>query len=300
MPSSVKDRLTNTYEHIFHFVKARRYYYDLDAIREPHKSVQTPTKEEYKQILGKSWHDHKDDLVKGQRIWRGKDIGHPLGKNPGDVFTKHDIAVGRIHGKLAYTDPLHTKPYHPLGKNPHRMRLQREKYIALDPSKPMDLSHPKGKNPGDFWSIPTKPFKGAHFSVYPEAICVKPIKSSCPQWVCKKCGKPRERLTKRKGEVIQQWGVRRKKPWFKDKREMPQKIIKEGIYETIGWSDCGCNAGFEPGIVLDPMCGSGTTLVVAKKLGRRFIGMDINPQYCEMARKRLASVPAKLDEWLNG
>lgn len=33
MPSSVKDRLSNTYEHIFHFVKSKRYYYNLDAIR---------------------------------------------------------------------------------------------------------------------------------------------------------------------------------------------------------------------------------------------------------------------------
>ena len=36
MPSSVKDRLNTTYEHIFHFVKSRKYFYDLDAIREPH------------------------------------------------------------------------------------------------------------------------------------------------------------------------------------------------------------------------------------------------------------------------
>jgi len=42
MPSSVKDRLTNTYEHIFHFVKSRKYYYNLDAIRQPHKSKYAP------------------------------------------------------------------------------------------------------------------------------------------------------------------------------------------------------------------------------------------------------------------
>jgi site-specific DNA-methyltransferase (cytosine-N4-specific) len=35
MPSSVKDRLSNTYEHIFHFVKSKKYYYNLDAIRVP-------------------------------------------------------------------------------------------------------------------------------------------------------------------------------------------------------------------------------------------------------------------------
>jgi len=90
----------------------------------------------------------------------------------------------------------------------------------------MDLSHPLGKNPGDFWNITTQPFKGAHFAVYPEAVCMRPIKSSCPP----------------------------------------------------------------NGIVLDPMCGSGTTLAVAKKLGRQYIGIELNPKYIEIAQKRLAEI----------
>lgn len=45
----------------------------------------------------------------------------------------------------------------------------------------------------------------------------------------------------------------------------------------------------QPGdLVLDPMCGSGTTCVAAYKEGRRFIGIDINPAYIEIAEKRLA------------
>lgn len=42
--------------------------------------------------------------------------------------------------------------------------------------------------------------------------------------------------------------------------------------------------------ILDPFCGSGTICVAAKKFSRRFIGIDISPEYCEMARKRLISV----------
>jgi len=46
----------------------------------------------------------------------------------------------------------------------------------------------------------------------------------------------------------------------------------------------------EGDIVLDPFTGSGTTGVVAKKMGRHFIGIEINPEYCEYARKRISKV----------
>lgn len=45
--------------------------------------------------------------------------------------------------------------------------------------------------------------------------------------------------------------------------------------------------------ILDPFCGSGTTLVAAAKLGRHFLGFEISPEYCEIARKRLALVEAQ-------
>lgn len=43
-------------------------------------------------------------------------------------------------------------------------------------------------------------------------------------------------------------------------------------------------------IVCDPMCGSGTTCVAAKILGRRYIGIDISPEYCKIAEERLKAV----------
>jgi len=46
----------------------------------------------------------------------------------------------------------------------------------------------------------------------------------------------------------------------------------------------------ENAIVLDPFVGSGTTAVAAKKLGRKFIGIDINLEYVEIAQKRLGNV----------
>ena len=41
-------------------------------------------------------------------------------------------------------------------------------------------------------------------------------------------------------------------------------------------------------IVLDPFLGSGTLSVSCKELGRKFIGIEINPKYCEIAQRRLA------------
>ena len=40
-------------------------------------------------------------------------------------------------------------------------------------------------------------------------------------------------------------------------------------------------------MILDPMCGSGTTLVEAFKLGRRYLGIDISEEYCNLSQKRL-------------
>jgi len=52
-----------------------------------------------------------------------------------------------------------------------------------------------------------------------------------------------------------------------------------GRRETIGWTSCDCNAGFEPGVVLDPFMGTGTTLLTARGMHRSVVGIDLDGAY---------------------
>jgi DNA modification methylase len=52
---------------------------------------------------------------------------------------------------------------------------------------------------------------------------------------------------------------------------------------------CACNVGSEPGLVLDPFIGSGTTAVAAEALGRNWLGIELNPEFAVMAERRIAT-----------
>jgi site-specific DNA-methyltransferase (adenine-specific) len=70
--------------------------------------------------------------------------------------------------------------------------------------------------------------------------------------------------------------------------QKPEKLIAKLILAS-----CPQN-----GVVLDPFLGSGTTCVVAKKLGRDFVGIEINEEYCCLAQKRLSK--AEFDKTIQG
>ena len=99
------------------------------------------------------------------------------------------------------------------------------------------------------------------------------------------------KLIKRRGIDINIWQY--KTGWnhsYSDKKLIghpaifPEKLAQDHI---ISWSNKG-------DILLDPMCGSGTTCKMAKILGRRFIGIDIGPEYCEIARRRVNTIAEPL------
>jgi site-specific DNA-methyltransferase (adenine-specific) len=48
-------------------------------------------------------------------------------------------------------------------------------------------------------------------------------------------------------------------------------------------------------VVLDPFLGSGTTAIMAIETGRAFIGIELNPEYVQIARRRIARAGGRLD-----
>jgi len=167
------------------------------------------------------------------------------------------------------------------------------------PPANLEKSLKLGKNPGDLWTIPTQPFPEAHFATFPEKLVEPMIKAGCPEWICKKCGKARERITKTEYIPHSSYNGIYKKG-FAGRTKSGFKNVSFAEHKTIGWSDCGCNAGWKPGIVLDPFAGSGTTLYTARKLNRHYIGIELNPEYIKMAKKRLSKFGARLEEYDNG
>lgn len=154
-------------------------------------------------------------------------------------------------------------------------------------------NHPKGRNKRTVWTVSTKPFKGAHFAVFPPDLIEPCILAGAPEKACPHCGAPWRREVEREPQFktrLDAIGRRTGKALDSDYRGI-------GCYRAKfkGWKPtCQCenNDGSERGIVLDPFFGSGTTGVVAEKHGRQWIGIELNPDYIEIAKKRLnAAVP---------
>lgn len=159
----------------------------------------------------------------------------------------------------------------------------------------------RGRNKRCIWNIPTSPFPEAHFGVFPEKLCETPILAGCPEFVCKKCGNARIKIYKEiKHELTENYAGQATKDYDSAHAQNPsdtKRRVLESMsteHKEIGYSDCGCEKEFEGGIVLDPFCGAGTTGLVALRLNRQFIGIELNSDYVRMAEERIANEKAQL------
>ncbi len=153
------------------------------------------------------------------------------------------------------------------------------------------------RNKRTVWTIHNKPYKGAHFAVFPEELpelCISAGTSA--SGCCAQCGSQFNRIVSKKRYFESGSGRSGNMPKGKHGPKLQgggeTKDIRRGpIVETftLGWAaSCDCGVGDpKPCIVLDPFMGSGTTAAVAKRLGRKFIGVELNPEYVELAKRRI-------------
>jgi DNA modification methylase len=156
------------------------------------------------------------------------------------------------------------------------------------------------RNARSVWSIPTEPTPFAHFATFPQALVERCIKAGTSEHgACWACRAPWTRVAERSIE-----GARKTENGNPD---APHGARQTGAIKshgqvhvkTTGWApSCECKASSRgrataaavPCVVLDPFMGSGTTALVARRLGRHAIGIELNAEYLAIAAKRLSQL----------
>lgn len=235
MPESVRDRPTKSHEYIFLLTKSKSYYYDQDAIREPH---QDPA-DIHRRI-------RKDGQYKHDKSQRGWMAGSE---------ERADLAVAR------------------------------------------------GRNKRSVWTMTTKPYKEAHFATFPPELPETCIKAGTSEkGVCPVCGSQWERVAERDLVPTRKAA----KTFVYDERDklghgtndQGSNRARDGhksgyitAVTTIGWKPtCSHNEEPIPATVLDCFGGSGTTAMVAKKIGRAGVSLDLSFEYMKLAETRCGKV----------
>lgn len=151
-----------------------------------------------------------------------------------------------------------------------------------------ELARTAGAPPLDWWEIPTQPYKGAHYATFPEELPRRLILAMCPREVCVACGKPRRRIVRVSqqdtGRTTNGSKARDRAETYAGSTYATRTVAS---IATVGWTDCGCGAGWRPGVVLDPFAGSGTTMAVAQGLGRDAVGIDLDERNEHLCRERV-------------
>ena len=286
MPTSVKDRFNESGEELYFFVKNKKYWCDLDAVRLPNQYQgifdfrPISLKIGATRGMGEGYPESKYNKFNYRVRDAERKVGQPQFRASEEEIKKYRVKTiidPNIKGLRQAPEPGESNAFNIMGKNiptiwqinPEPHNFQKELDVDID-----------------------------HFAVFPEALCEIPIKFGCPKLVCKKCGRAREKIF---NDIDKRHWTERQRKTKKgmELNRTGQRNDLGGSFKTkqrefSGLSNCGCNAGFEPGIVLDPFCGSGTALVVAKKLSRNYVGIELNKNYCEIAQKRLNQIPKPL------
>ena len=267
MPESATDRPTTSHEHVFLLTKAERYFYDADAVREVRTSD-----EDGNTFRGGCY---VEGLIDSGQVGKRKVIGNKRVKVPGG-WDQGDGGHGTIH----------------------RSGRTEATYQAVEIKS--------GRNLRDVWTIASAPFPEAHFATFPPKL-VEPciLAGTAAAGCCPDCGSPWRRIITKGapdlahqracgGDAAGEYSGTSTKDHaaagVQDASAVKGRILAGlGTRRTAGWAaTCECPEHKPvPCTVLDPFGGAGTTGLVADRLGRDAILIELNPEYAAMARRRL-------------
>lgn len=213
-PDNSRDKLRNTHEYVFHFVKdPKHFYYDVDAIRSRPREARVRngavvsatgvTGVRYKRQIELS-----TSLTPAEKSAALSELRATL-----DKITRGELSdfrmIIRRQQRTTHSDSARVSG--------RAKELAQKGFYIL-------RYHPAGGKPGDVWDIMPEDAvrKDEHYAAYPEDLCKIPMLATCP----------------------------------------------------------------EGGIALDPFCGTGTTNLVASRLRRKSVGIDLSPRYIESAERR--------------
>jgi hypothetical protein len=144
------------------------------------------------------------------------------------------------------------------------------------------------RNKRSVWEVTTAPFSEAHFATFPPALIEPCIKAGTSEkGCCAKCGAPWVRdIEKYGGSYAERKAAGIGGPYNGKPEEY--QTCGGSQSKTVGWSPlCSCNADVVPCTVLDPFGGAGTTGLVADRLGRDAVLIELNPEYVAMSERRI-------------
>jgi DNA modification methylase len=258
MPESVRDRPTSAHEHVFLLTKGLRYFYDAEAIMQP---------------------------AAGSSVERmAQDVDSQEGSARANGGTRADRPMKAV------------------------MRSSGNKARKLGDERGRPESHMGGSVPWEgatanarnVWTIATRPYTGAHFATMPPDLAERCIKAGTSErGACPHCGAPWARVVERRlvPTAAVSFGTRPdERDACADAQDQGSNRVKDGHVPgmananlTTGWApSCSCPAHEPvPCTVLDPFGGAGTTGLVADRLGRQSLLIDLSENYRAMAEKRL-------------
>lgn len=271
MPQSVNDRPGTSHEYIFLLSKSEQYFYDHEAVKEPTTGNARPRG---KHGINRKIAENSKNLAGWDSTHVDRDPQHTTRKvRPKQNPDFSAALAGRRH-KIETRDTRYEGPVTGVVET-RRLRT--------------------------VWTFATQPFKGAHFATFPEKLartCI--LAGTSERGCCGVCGAPFLRLISvayiNNGNRTSN-GQRSKERRHQEFGSAGFDIRMERSSFTTGWqASCQCEntlffaaVGPVPCRVLDPFAGAGTTGVVCRKLGRDFIGIELNAEYAAIAEARIES-----------